>query len=315
MARTKMQRIPRGTVYWYFSSANASPRVTAQFLATQRRLLLPLQYAREHENSWQDAADSLFAAADVDACMATGWQEQLRGDPAMDGYMVFVDLGAVRDPSVIAVGHLDAADQAVIDRLITFQGTREQPVQLAHVEAVLVELCALFPPVLIRVESWQGLSSVQRLAVLGLPVQLYAPTQKTNAEEWPVLARRCSDRTLILPPHPRLREELLNLTYEVTATGVRVLDKGKIHQDHAVAVRGVCAMLQPYVQGDQLDLSYLEQPSPDEQAFARQVARHWGYAAVEQHVDYVPDDTGQGYAGRDMTWTRADAHGVQRPLW
>src|SRR5207244_1216433 len=50
-------------------------------------------------------------------------------------------------------------------------------------------------------------------------------------------------RTLDLPKHAQLREELLNLVVEMTPQGVRVVDKGKIHQDHAVAVRGVVAML------------------------------------------------------------------------
>jgi hypothetical protein len=39
----------------------------------------------------------------------------------------------------------------------------------------------------------------------------------------------------------------LNLTYEVTATGVRVTDQGSVHQDHAVTLRGICAGLhEPY---------------------------------------------------------------------
>ena len=42
---------------------------------------------------------------------------------------------------------------------------------------------------------------------------------------------------------PWLREELLNLVYEVGPQGVRVIDRGKVHQDHAVAVRGVVASL------------------------------------------------------------------------
>ncbi len=58
-----------------------------------------------------------------------------------------------------------------------------------------------------------------------------------------MLAQRLSSRTLVLPPHARLREELLNLVYEVGPSGVKVVDKGKIHQDHAVVVRGVVAML------------------------------------------------------------------------
>lgn len=96
---------------------------------------------------------------------------------------------------------------------------------------------------MIRIESWQGLSAVQRLTKYGLPVELFTPTAKTNSEEWPILSQRLVSRTLLLPPHPRLREELLNLTYEVGPTGIRVTDNGKTHQDHAVAVRGVVASL------------------------------------------------------------------------
>src|SRR5690349_789871 len=137
-------------------------------------------------------------------------------DPSLAAaFIYFIDLGAVHDPTVIAVGHLNALDHAVIDRLVTFQGSREQPVQLAQVEATLLDLCRRFPPCLIRIESWQGLGSVQRLLALGLPVELFTPTIKTATEEWPVLVRRFTDRTLLLPRHERLREELLNLQYEV----------------------------------------------------------------------------------------------------
>jgi hypothetical protein len=52
-----------------------------------------------------------------------------------------------------------------------------------------------------------------------------------------------SSRTLVLPPQVRLREELLNLVVELGPTGVKVIDRGQVHQDHAVAVRGVCASL------------------------------------------------------------------------
>jgi hypothetical protein len=169
-----------------------------------------------------------------------------------------VDLGAVHDPSVIAIGRLDDLDRAVIDCLIAFQGSRQEPVLLAHVEARLLDCCTSFPPVLIRIESWQGLASVQRLQGLGLPVEIFTPTIKTNGEEWPVLVRRLTHRTLVLPRHERLREELLNLAYEMTPTGLRVTDKGKVHQDHAVAVRGVVAALQPWVRGEGVDLAVFE---------------------------------------------------------
>jgi hypothetical protein len=229
------------SVLWWWSSDNLSPRVTADFLERQRRILMPAQYAREHQNAWVDAADSFTSSDEVDAAMGQGWREQFNGNPGLS-YRAFVDLGAVHDPSVIAVGHRDGG-AAYIDRIVTFQGSHEAPVQLAAVEEKLSDLAAAFRLKKIRVESWQGISTVQRLERIGLPVELFAPTAKAHSEEWPMLAQRLASRTLVLPPHVRLREELLNLLYEVGPTGVKVTDRGKIHQDHAVAVRGVVADL------------------------------------------------------------------------
>ena len=130
-----------------------------------------------------------------------------------------------------------------IDKIITFQGSREEPVKLAVVEETIKDLAQRFNVRKIRIESWQGISAVQNLQALGLPVALFTPTAKTNAEEWPVLAQRLSSGTLVLPPHARLREELLNLVYEVGPQGGKVIDRGRVHQDHAVAVRGVVASL------------------------------------------------------------------------
>ena len=124
-----------------------------------------------------------------------------------------------------------------------FQGSKQAPVRLQAVEDCIVAFAHVFPLRTIRIESWQGLSAVQTLQRLALPVTLFTPTSKSNSEEWPVLAQLLSTHRLVLPSHARLREELLNLVYEVGAHGVRVIDRGQVHQDHAVAVRGVCASL------------------------------------------------------------------------
>jgi hypothetical protein len=230
-----------GSVFWWHSSANLSPRITTAFLERQRRLLLPGQYAREHQNQWVDGADAFASAADVDAAMAHGWAARLVAEPGWR-CEAFVDIGTVHDPTVVGVGH-EEDDVVYIDALTTLQGSRDAPVQLAAVEATVRQLATAFGTQRIRVESWQGVAAVQSLQRYGLPVELYTPTAKTNSEEWPVLAQRLSARTIVLPSHARLREELLNLVYEVGPTGVRVIDRGAVHQDHAVVVRGLCAML------------------------------------------------------------------------
>ena len=228
-------------VLWRYSTENRSPKVTKAFLDRQHKILMPAQFAREHQNQWVDSADSFCSVGDVDAAMGHGWTEQLSGRPDTD-YEYFVDLGAIHDPTVIAIGHREGS-LVYIDRLITFQGSREAPVQLPVVAQKVQELTVPFHPNRIRIESWQGLMAVQILNGLGLPVEVFAPIAKAHADEWPVLAQHLTGRTLILPSHPKLREELLNLSYEVRPHGVKVSDKGTIHQDHAVAVRGVVAAL------------------------------------------------------------------------
>lgn len=230
------------SVCWRWASENRSPLVTRAFLDRQRRLLLPGQFAREHQNQWIDSADAFVSAQTLDAAMGRdGWTEQHEGAPGRS-YGYFVDVGTVHDPTVIGWGHREK-DLTYLDGLRTFQGSREEPVQLAAVEQALVDLAARFSPSKIRIESWQGVSAVQSLQRLGLPVEIFTPTAKTNAEEWPLLAQRLTAGTLVLFPHARLREELLNLVYEVGPSGVKVIDRGKVHQDHAVVVRGIVAML------------------------------------------------------------------------
>jgi hypothetical protein len=89
----------------------------------------------------------------------------------------------------------------------------------------------------VRIESWQGAQLVQRLKARGLVVEEVFPSARLHANEWPMLAARLTSRTLLLPRHERLREELLGLSTELTATGIRVVDRGRVHQDHAVALR------------------------------------------------------------------------------
>lgn len=228
-------------VSWHWHGQNLSPKVTKQFLERQRRILMPAQFAREHQNQWVDAADSFTSAAEVDAAMSHGWAQQHEGQAGQtcEG---FVDIGLVSDPTVLALGHAKGG-LTFIDVLLTLEGSRLRPVQLTEVEAAVQDLSRRFRVRRWRIESWQGVAAVQSLQRVGLPVELFAPTAKAHAEEWPMLAQRLSSRTIVLPKHERLREELLNLTVELGPQGVRVIDKGKVHQDHAVCVRGVVASL------------------------------------------------------------------------
>jgi len=289
-------------IFWYYASHNQSPRVTKQFLARQRALLTPGQYAREHENQWVDAADTFTTQADVDAAMARHPGEPQRGLPGL-GYGYAVDLGLVADVTAIALGHLLGPD-LIVDRLVTLAGTKKQPVKISDVRRTLEQLTADFPPVCIAIESWQGIALAEQLGQT-LPVEVVTPTMKSNTEAWPLLLQRLTERTIVLPRHARLREELLGLVVEVGPTGARVVDRGRAHQDHAVTCRMLCKLLEPWTLTPVND-----EPDGYDRGILDSFAAYMGAPRSNEVVD---DES--NYEHESMVWSRVGADGVRRPLW
>jgi hypothetical protein len=141
------------------------------------------------------------------------------------------------------LGAITNRAEACVDRLVTLQGSREQPVQFQDIKAIMGALSRDFPPTRILIESWQGAAVVQELARDGWPVELVTPTARTVADQWNTLSQALVSRRLVLPVHAKLREELLNLTVEIGPAGPKVIDRGQVHQDHAVVVRMLTAAL------------------------------------------------------------------------
>jgi len=230
--------------FWYWSGdATLSPKITKAPLERQRKILMPGQFAREVQNAWIDAATSYCASEDVECCMATEWREQHRGIPGAE-YVAYLDIGLTHDPSVCAVGHRDADGTIVIDTIRTFRGSKQRPVRISTLRECLVDLAQRFPGLnRIFVESWQGVALAEELTRLSLPVEVLHPTPKLLQDQWGLFAQALAAGQFVCFPHADLRTELLNLSVEVGPQGARVVDRGQVHQDHAVACRGVVAAL------------------------------------------------------------------------
>ena len=138
-------------VFGYYSQENLSPKITPEFLARQKRILHPVQFALEHENTLMDATDSFISTLEVDDAMDGSWIETPVGEPGRS-YVIAVDLGTVHDPSVVGVGHLEDA-LVCVDKLLTFEGSRDRPVQLWAVERAIRDLASDFPTKRVLVES------------------------------------------------------------------------------------------------------------------------------------------------------------------
>ncbi len=69
------------------------------------------------------------------------------------------------------------------------------------------------------------------------------PRQEAQ-EKLDKLAQRIADRMIVFPFHPLLRRELLGLTWEATTAGMKVVPRGRAHQDVSVTIRMIVAMLE-----------------------------------------------------------------------
>ena len=142
------------------------------------------------------------------------------------------------------MGYRDADGTIVIDTIRTFRGSKQRPVRISTLRECLVDLAQRFPGLnRIFVESWQGVALAEELTRLSLPVEVLHPTPKLLQDQWGLFAQALAAGQFVCFPHADLRTELLNLSVEVGPQGARVVDRGQVHQDHAVACRGVVAAL------------------------------------------------------------------------
>lgn len=245
-----------------YHSDNPSPLITDEYLERQRTLLPAHVFAREHQNTWGEGSDAFCTLAD--------WERAIDGgDPRRDTdsgpCSAFLDLGWVHDETALAVGKKAATGKTAVVALEGWRGSQARPVDFSSVERRLIELAGRLNINRLQIESPQGVGMAQRLNLEGLTSDVLHPTAKSNQEHWGALYTALKAGTVQLPNDPKLRQQLLTLTIQTTATGWRVVDVPSIHQDRARAVAGVVALLQEAncpTWEDLKDLGHIEFESP-----------------------------------------------------
>ena len=99
-------------------------------LEEQRRRLPESSYRRLFENEWTEAEDRLTTTDDLQACVTLEGPQAPRPE---NRYVLGLDLGLKADLTAAVVCHLDE-DTVVLDRINTWTGTSDSPVQLAVVK-------------------------------------------------------------------------------------------------------------------------------------------------------------------------------------
>jgi hypothetical protein len=252
----RIRELAAKTAGYYFATREGSelaPWLSADDMAEQERTLHPADYARFWECRWVEPAGSWISAAMYDACETGRESQRAEVGQVSAG---FVDVGLVHDATAICVAHRDG-ERVVVDTIKTIQGSRSEPVELEALEDLVAELTQRFNLSHWMFEAPQAVASVQRLQrrLGGVRIEVRYPTQQTQAELFGGLYALFNERRLVLFPHDQLRRETLNLTTRIVGGRLKIVDSSSIHQDHVIALGGVCDLLraQPLMQSGQVE--------------------------------------------------------------
>ena len=224
-----------------YHTENLSPKISQEFLDRQKTLLPTWIYNREHGNQWSESGESFITEADWKRSTEDGDPRRIDDPGPTFGYL---DLGWAHDESVLAISKIGDDSRVSILAMETWRGSPSDPVQLSSVEERIRELVPKFHTQKLVIESPQGLSSQQTLAVEGLPVELAYPTAPHQRAVWGALQVMMQQGQIRLPPDKLLRAQLLSLVVVTTATGWRIDADSRLHQDRALSCAGAAWLAQ-----------------------------------------------------------------------
>lgn len=217
--QTVQKLAEKGTkgIYWSHSTRNESPAVSKAYLARERKLLPPLVYSREHENTLKEGEDAFATEQEIKAAFAG------HGRADADAFRyAFVDLAT----SGVASGVVCSkrSDGVIIcEEAMIWKGSRRAPVQIAAVGEWIAGLSSRYTHVeLVQVESWQGIATVQSLEGQGHPVEAVHQSAALKSQAYGNLQRLLIANAIGLPRSRVLQEELQGAVCEASETGLRV---------------------------------------------------------------------------------------------
>jgi phage terminase large subunit-like protein len=131
----------------------------------------------------------------------------------------------------------------VLDRLMTWQGTRESPVELAQVEEYVGGVAEAYRAEIVF-DPHQAWGTMQRLRSRGFRINEFVFSAQSVGRIASVLHRLLRDHMLALPDDPDLIDELANVRLRETSPGtVRMDHDADKHDDMAIALGMAAAHL------------------------------------------------------------------------
>lgn len=210
-----------------------APWADPERIAEQRVRLPDSVYRQLFENQWVAAEGAFLDPAVVDAAIALdgpGMAVRSRS------YVAALDLGAVNDRTVVAIGHREGDAEVYLDRMQTWKGSRRRPVDFEEIERYIVEAHRAFRFDL-QLDPWQGLDLAQRLRKQGIRATEFNFSQGSKQRLAATLLHSLNAGHLRLYEPGGLRDELVGLRLKQAASGAWSFDHSRRgHDDRAVAL-------------------------------------------------------------------------------
>lgn len=212
-------------------------------IEAERRNLPESIFRRLFLAEWVEGEDRLVRHEDLDAAMAH--DGALAPQPGV-AYHVTLDVGLVRDHTVVAVGHAEGPPndrRVVVDLLRVWAGTHRKPVDLSDVEETLVPLSAAYNHAPVTSDPYQAAQLISRLTRRGVRATPWQFTAASVGRLGAALHVALRERRLVLPKDAALREELAHVRLREVPGGYRLDHTHGRHDDMAVAVALLVVLL------------------------------------------------------------------------
>lgn len=222
-------------MYFFWSENNLSSWITPEYLDSQKRRLPTHVYQRLHENKWSQGENSFLTREEIQQCIDPILKTQLGGKADLKYYLA-VDLGLVRDRTVLTICHKDPDDNLIyLDFCKTYKGSKSSPVLIGDVEKDIVLANENFHIVRNVFDPWQLKGTAEKLKGR-IKIEEFTFTSNSIQKLSQNLFYLFHNGLIRIFPHKDLEEELLNLNAEEKSYGWRIDHKSGKYSDHVISL-------------------------------------------------------------------------------
>jgi phage terminase large subunit-like protein len=227
-------------LYFFWSEKNLASWITPEYLEGQRRVLPAHVYQRLHENKWVQGENSFISKEELYQCVDHILKPQLTGRENLKYYLA-IDLGLVRDRTVLTICHKDPDDNFIyLDYIKTYKGTKKSPVLVSEVEKDILWANENFNIIKSLADFWQMAGTVQRLKSK-IRIENISFSSAYIQKISQNLFYLFHNNLIRIFPHKDLETELLNLNCEAKSYGWRIDHKSGQFSDHVISL-GMAAL-------------------------------------------------------------------------